>query len=122
MFRNESLLLFRPQVDWQQWRWGREVLAQCNDKAFERNVKQLVALGNYSHAALRDVVRSTDIEYKRLERGIAHYFTDEKSFEDAGQAAELMQRYGVQRKVVSREELLKIEPAFKPFADRAQQR
>jgi D-amino-acid dehydrogenase len=118
MFRNDAPLLFRPQLDWQQWRWGLEFLAQCNDAAFERNVRQLVSLGAYSHAALRDVVRATGIEYKRLERGIAHYFTDAKSFEDAAQAAELMQRYGVERKVVTRDELLKIEPAFRPFADR----
>ena len=118
MFRHDAPLLFRPQLDWQQWRWGLEFLAQCNDAAFERNVRQLVALGAYSHSALRDVVRATGIDYQRLERGIAHYFTDEKSFEDAGQAAELMQRYGVQRKVVSRDELLRIEPAFRSFADR----
>jgi D-amino-acid dehydrogenase len=117
MFRNDAPLLFRPQLDWQQWRWGLEFLAQCNDAAFERNVKQLVALGNYSHAALKDVVRATGIEYQRLERGIAHYFTDAKSFDDAGRAAELMQRFGVERKVVSREELLRIEPAFKSFGD-----
>lgn len=116
MFRKDAPLLFRPQLDWQQWRWGVEFLAQCNDAAFERNVQQLVALGNYSHAALKDVVRTTGIEYKRLERGIAHYFTDAKSFDDAARAAELMQRYGVQRQVVSREELLKIEPAFRQFA------
>lgn len=116
MFRKDAPLLFRPQADWQQWRWGLAFLAQCNDAAFERNVQQLVALGNYSHAALKDVVRATGIEYRRLERGIAHYFTDAKSFEDAARAAELMQRYGVQRQVVSRDELLAIEPAFKSFA------
>ena len=118
MFRNDAPLLFRPQLDWQQWRWGLEFLAQCNDSAFGRNVQQLIALGAYSHAALKDVVRSTGIEYKRLERGIAHYFTDAKSFHDAADAAELMQRHGVDRKVVSREELLAIEPAFKSFAHR----
>jgi D-amino-acid dehydrogenase len=118
MFRNDAPLLFRPQLDWQQWRWGLEFLAQCNDTAFERNVRQLVALGAYSHAALKDVVRATGIEYQRLERGIAHYFTDEKSFEGAADAAQLMQRYGVERKVVSRDELLKIEPAFRSFADK----
>jgi D-amino-acid dehydrogenase len=116
MFRKDAPLLFRPQLDWQQWRWGLEFLAQCNDAAFERNVQQLVALGAYSHAALKDVVRATGIEYRRLERGIAHYFTDQKSFDDAAQAAELMQRHGVQRQVVSREELLRIEPAFKSFS------
>jgi D-amino-acid dehydrogenase len=118
MFRDDAPLLFRPQLDWQQWRWGLQFLAQCNDAAFERNVRQLVALGAYSHAALKDVVRATGVEYQRLERGIAHYFTDQASFDGAGEAARLMQKYGVQRKVVSREELLAIEPAFKAFAHR----
>ena len=115
MFRNDAPLLFRPKLDWQQWRWGLEFLAQCNDAAFERNVQQLVALGAYSHAALKDVVRATGIEYNRLEKGIAHFYTDQKAFEDAGVAAELMQKYGVDRKVVSREELFAIEPAFRNF-------
>lgn len=115
MFRNDAPLLFRPRLDWQQWRWGLEFLAQCNDAAFERNVQQLVALGAYSHAALKDVVGATGIEYNRLERGIAHFYTDQKAFDDAGVAAGLMQKYGVDRKVVSREELFAIEPAFRNF-------
>lgn len=115
MFRNDAPLVFRPQLDWQQWRWGLQFLAQCNDAAFERNVQQLVALGAYSHAALKDVVRATGIEYQRLERGIAHYYTDQASFDGAAEAAQLMQKFGVNRKVVSREELLKIEPAFARF-------
>lgn len=115
MFRNDAPLLFRPRLDWQQWRWGLHFLAQCNDAAFERNVQQLVALGAYSHAALKDVVAATGIEFNRLERGIAHFYTDTRAFDDAAAAAELMQRHGVDRKVVSREELLAIEPAFRNF-------
>ncbi|MDO9435580.1 D-amino acid dehydrogenase [Hydrogenophaga sp.] len=118
MFSDKSPLLFRPQLDWAQWRWGLQFLAQCNDAAFVRNVAQLVALGAYSHSALKDVVADTGIEYNRLERGIAHYYTDEKSFAGAAEAAALMQRFGVQRRVVSRDELLKIEPALKSFGDR----
>jgi D-amino-acid dehydrogenase len=118
MFRNDAPLLFRPQLDWQQWRWGLHFLAQCNDAAFERNVAQLVSLGNYSHAALKDVVRGTGIEYQRLERGIAHYYTDTASFDSAAEAAALMRKYGVDRKVVSKEELFAIEPAFRSFAHR----
>lgn len=118
MFRNDAPLLFRPKLDIHQWRWGLQFLAQCNDAAFERNVQQLVALGAYSHAALKDVVNATGIEYKRLERGIAHYYTDQKSFDTAGDAAVLMQKYGVARRVVSTAELLAIEPAFQSFAHR----
>lgn len=115
MFRNDAPLLFRPRLDWQQWRWGLQFLRQCNDAAFERNVRQLVALGSYSHAALKDVVRATGIEYNRLERGIAHFYTDQKAFDDAASAAGLMQQYGVDRQVVSRDELFAIEPAFRNF-------
>ena len=35
-----------------------------------------------------------------LERGIAHYNTDTKSFDTAGDAAALMRKYGVERCVV----------------------
>ncbi|WP_296871445.1 D-amino acid dehydrogenase [Tibeticola sp.] len=112
MFSKEAPLLFRPTLDPAQWAWGLRFLAQCNDAAFERNVRQLVALGAYSHAALKDVVRATGIEYQRLERGIAHYYTDAHAFEEAARAAELMQRHGVSRRVVSRDELLRIEPAL----------
>lgn len=118
MFSPTSPLLFRPQLDPAQWRWGLQFLAQCNDAAFERNVAQLVALGSYSHAALKDVVRETGIQYQRLERGIAHYYVDQHAFESAAGAAELMARFGVKRRVVSREELLRIEPALSAFADR----
>lgn len=118
MFRDDAPLLFRPRLDWQQWRWSLLFLGQCNDAAFERNVQQLVALGAYSHAALKDVVSATGIDYQRLERGIAHYYTDQKSFDVAGDAAALMRRYGVARQVVSKDELLKIEPAFASFSHR----
>jgi D-amino-acid dehydrogenase len=121
MFSKEAPLLFRPQSPlgkgWHQYRWGLEFLANCNDSAFERNVQQLVALGSYSHSALKDIVAATGIEYNRLEKGIAHFYVDQKSFDAAAGAAALMAKYGVKRRVVSRDELLKIEPAFKLYAD-----
>ena len=118
MFSDSAPLLFRPQFDLQQWLWGLRFLSQCNDTAFERNVQQLVALGAYSHSALKDVVRATGIEYNRLERGIAHFFTTQQAFDTAGDAAALMRKYGVDRKVISKTELLAIEPAFNAFAHR----
>ena len=117
MFDKEAPLLFRPQLDWQQWRWGLQFLAQCNDAAFERNVQQIVALGAYSHTALKEVVQATGIDYHRLERGIAHFYTDAKAFDAAAHASELMRQYGVERRMVSRDELLQIEPAFRSYGD-----
>ncbi|WBX99989.1 D-amino acid dehydrogenase [Ramlibacter tataouinensis] len=117
LLRKDAPLLFRPQWDWQQWRWGLQFLAQCHDAAFARNVGQLVALGRYSHAALKDLVRATGIEYQRLQRGIAHFYTDAQAFAEADEAARLMQSFGVARRVVGRDELLAIEPAFRAFGE-----
>ncbi|QCB47536.1 D-amino acid dehydrogenase [Hydrogenophaga sp. PAMC20947] len=118
MFSPTAPLLFRPQMDLAQWRWGLQFLGQCNDTAFERNVAQIVALGAYSHAALKDVVADTGIEYNRLECGIAHYYSEQQSFDGAAEAAALMQKFGVKRHILTREELLKVEPALNAYADR----
>ena len=72
LLRDDSPLLFRPKLDPHQWRWGLAFLGQCTDAAFERNVRQLVELGRYSHATLKAMVTATGIEYQRLERGILH--------------------------------------------------
>jgi D-amino-acid dehydrogenase len=113
--RDDSPLLFRPKLDPHQWLWGLSFLTQCNDAAFERNVRQLVALGRYSHESLKSLVADTGIQYERLERGILHFFSSRKDFEDGAAGAELMRKYGVDRRVLSREEVLKIEPALAAY-------
>jgi len=118
MLRDDSPLLFKPRLDWQQWRWSWQFLRQCNDAAFEHNVQQIVALGAYSHDALKEVVATTGIDYHRLERGIAHFFCDQQAFDQAAKDCALMRRYGVERRVVSTAELLHIEPAWAAYAHR----
>lgn len=112
LLRDDSPLLFRPKLDPQQWRWGLSFLTQCTNAAFERNVEQLVRLGRYSHESLKAIVASTGIEYDRLERGIMHFFSSEADFEAGVAGAEIMRRHGVDRRVLSREEVLKVEPAL----------
>jgi D-amino-acid dehydrogenase len=116
--RDDSPLLFRPRLDPWQWRWGLSFLAQCSDAAFERNVQQLVALGRYSHESLKSMVGATGIEYQRLERGILHFFSSEADFEAGAAGAEVMRRHGVDRRVLSREQVLEVEPALRAYGPR----
>lgn len=118
LLRDDSPLLFRPRLDPQQWRWGLSFLGQCTDAAFERNVAQLVALGRYSHSSLKALVAQTGIEYHRLERGILHFFSSQDEFDAGAEGAEIMRRHGVDRRVLSREEVLKVEPALAAFGPR----
>jgi D-amino-acid dehydrogenase len=118
LLRDDSPLLFRPRLDPQQWRWGLSFLGQCTDAAFERNVAQLVALGRYSHEALKSLVAQTGIEYHRLERGILHFFSSQAELDAGAAGARIMRRHGVDRRVLDRDEVLRVEPALAAFGDR----
>ncbi|MCV2421303.1 D-amino acid dehydrogenase [Paucibacter sp. DJ2R-2] len=115
LLRDDSPLLFRPSLDPKQWIWGLSFLTQCSNAAFERNVEQLVQLGRYSHESLKTLVSQTGIEYERLERGILHFFSSQADFEAGAAGAEIMRRHGVDRRVLGRDEVLKIEPALAAF-------
>ncbi|MCV2350619.1 D-amino acid dehydrogenase [Paucibacter sp. Y2R2-4] len=115
LLRDDSPLLFRPSLDPKQWIWGLSFLTQCTTAAFERNVEQLVQLGRYSHESLKGLVAQTGIEYNRLERGILHFFSSQADFEAGAAGAEIMRRHGVDRRVLNRDEVLKIEPALATF-------
>lgn len=118
LLRDDAPLLFRPRLDPLQWRWGLRFLTQCHDAAFERNVAQLVALGRYSQESLQALVARTGIGYQRLQRGILHFFGSPADFDAGAAAAELMRRHGVDRRVLSRQEVLAIEPALAGFGPR----
>jgi len=118
LLRDDAPLLFRPKLDPHQWRWGLSFLAQCNGAAFERNVGQLVALGRYSQATLQSMVAQTGIEYHRLQRGILHFFSTPQDFDAGAAAAEVMCRHGVDRRILTREEVLAVEPALAAFGPR----
>ncbi|HET7794103.1 MAG TPA: FAD-dependent oxidoreductase, partial [Rhizobacter sp.] len=118
LLRDDAPLLFRPKLDPHQWRWGLSFLTQCTHAAFERNVTQLVALGRYSHESLKSLVAQTGIEYDRLERGILHFFSNQQDFDDAATGVELMRRHGVDRRLLSRDEVLQVEPALRGFGER----
>lgn len=117
LLRDDSPLLFRPRLEVAQWRWGLSFLTQCTNAAFERNVEQLVRLGRYSHESLKSLVAQTGIEYERLERGILHFFSSQADFDAGAAGAEVMRAHGVDRRVLSRDEVLKVEPALRAFGN-----
>ena len=118
LLRDDSPLLFRPRMEPAQWIWGLSFLTQCTTAAFERNVEQLVQLGRYSHAALKDVVAATDIQYNRLERGILHFFSSRQDFDNGVEAAKIMQSHGVDRRILDHDQVLEVEPALAGFQGR----
>ena len=110
--REDAPLLFRLQADPQQWLWGLRFLAECLPGRNRVNTAQLVRLGLYSRAALRQLRASTGIEYDQLQRGILHFCTDREELEAAARSADFMRSLGSDQVLKTPDECVAIEPAL----------
>ncbi len=114
MFRDDAPLLFRPQLDWRQWMWGLAFLRECLPSRLAPNIRAMVRMAEYSRTTLRSMRADLGIEYDHLERGILNFYRDPHEFETSQLAAGLMRDFGVERRVVSPDEVIAIEPALAP--------
>lgn len=116
--RADAPLLFRLRADWQQWRWGWAFLRECTPARLRHNIRQLVALGNYSRAALGQLRAETGIQYDQLTRGILHFYTSDAAWHGAQRAAQLMRDAGCTLESKTAEECAALEPALAPLRGR----
>ena len=110
--REDAPLLFRLRPEWLQWRWGMEFLRQCTPGHTAHNIRQIVAIAEYSRQTLAAVRAETGIAYDSETRGILHFYTDEREFEQSLPAAKLMRELGCPRETISADDVIRIEPAL----------
>ena len=111
--REDAPLLFRPRADLRQWLWGLAFLRECTPARTAHNIRQLVTLGLYSRASLRELRAETGLEYDHLERGILHFYTSERELGFAVETARVMREQGCDVEMVSAGRCVEIEPALR---------
>jgi len=116
--QEDAPLLYRFRAEWLQWRWGMQFLRECTPGRTADNIRQIVAISEYSRLTLQSLRAETGIEYDCLTKGILHFYTDEKDFEDSRPAAKLMCELGCPRVTVNRDEAIRIEPALASIRDK----
>jgi len=110
--REDAPLLWRLRADSAQWAWGLRFLAQCTAARARANIGAIVRLGLFSRHALGELRRELALDYDHLERGILHFYTDEREFAHALPQAALMREFGCERLPRTAAECLVIEPAL----------
>lgn len=116
--QEDAPLLFRLRAECLQWRWGMQFLRECTPARTAYNIRQIVAIAEYSRQTLQTVRAETAIEYDCLTRGILHFYTDQADFEKSRPAAKLMRELGCPRETVDADEVVRIEPALAQIRDR----
>lgn len=117
MTKADAPLLFRPQFDWRQWVWGLAFLRECLPSRLAPNIRAMVRLAQYSHDTLKQMRQELGIEYDHLEKGILNFYRDQEAFDGSQKAADVMRDFGVDRRVISADEVVAIEPALAPHRD-----
>jgi len=111
--REDAPLLFRMRADLRQWRWGLQFLRECTPARTRHNIGQIVRLGTYSRDTLQALRREIGIDYHQRTQGILHFYTSQKEFDGAERPAAQMRALGCDRRVISADEAVRIEPALR---------
>lgn len=110
--KDDAPLLFRPRSELHQWIWGLNFLRECSRKRSDNNIRQILALSEYSRQTLLALRSETGLSYDSLSKGILHFYTDHREFERSLHAARLMRELGCPRNTLNADEVVKKEPAL----------
>jgi D-amino-acid dehydrogenase len=111
--KEDAPLLFRVRADMRQWLWGLQFLRECTPARTRHNIEQIVRLGTYSRDTLQQLRREIGIAYDERTQGILHFYTSQKEFDGAEAPAAQMRALGCDRRVISADEAVKLEPALR---------
>lgn len=112
LFDGDAPLLFRPRMDWRQWWWIAQFMVDCLPQRASKHTVEIVQLARQSRALLQEIRARENIHYSERTQGILHFYRDPREFEATIPVAELMRKYGCNRRVIDRDEVLRIEPAL----------
>ncbi|NMM29252.1 MAG: D-amino acid dehydrogenase [Glaciimonas sp.] len=116
--QEDAPLLYRFRPEWLQWKWALQFLRECTPKRTAYNIRQIVAIAEYSRKTLNELRADTGIDYDCLTRGILHFYTDQKDFDESLPSAKLMRDLGCPRDSISADEVVRIEPALSGIRDK----
>lgn len=111
--REDAPLLFRLRADSRQWWWGLQFLRECTPARTRHNIEQIVRLGTYSRTVLQALRRDLGLQYDQRTQGILHFYTSQQEFDAAEAPAAQMRDLGCDRRVISADEAVRIEPALR---------
>jgi D-amino-acid dehydrogenase len=118
LMREDAPLLFRLRADLNQWIWGAQFLRECTPGRTRHNIRQIVNLGLYSRATLRELRQRTGLQYDQLTQGILHFYTSQAEFDAAQEPARVMREHGCELDMKTADECVAIEPALAQCRER----
>ena len=111
------LMTHRPLVVWPRpdpalWRWGLQLLGECNARAYERNKGRMLRVAEYSRDCLKALRAETGIAYDERMLGTLQLFRTTAQLEATAADIEVLRRHGVAWELLDPAGCLRHEPAL----------
>lgn len=107
----------RPYPSFRKMKWIAGFLGntlKCNHLA---NTADTIRLGLNSRKLYQQIIDEERIECDQVDRGMLHVYTNEKDLDDALNLQDFFRANKVDWKMVSKEDIYKIEPCMRRFQD-----
>ncbi|SOZ69060.1 D-amino acid dehydrogenase, small subunit; similar to dadA [Cupriavidus taiwanensis] len=110
MLRNDAPLLVNPRPTWHKLSWFAEFIASIPH--YRRNTIETARLAIAAREHLFAWAAQEGIDFDLKRAGILHIYRDRAGFEHAGRVSALLAQGGLERRAVTPQEMLAIEPTL----------
>ena len=112
LFMKRRPLFIWPLISPTMWKWGAQMLSNCNPESYAVNKARMVRVSNYSRDVMPELIAETGIDYDGREQGTLQLFRDEKSMKGSKADQDILAEFGSPFEVLDRDGCVAVEPAL----------
>ncbi|WP_411709811.1 D-amino acid dehydrogenase [Albidovulum salinarum] len=118
LFMKRRPLFIWPLISPKMWKWGAQMLTNCNESAYALNKSRMVRISNYSRDVMPELIADTGIDYDGREQGTLQLFRTEKQLKGSKADQEVLAEFDSPFEVLDRDGCIAAEPALAEVKDK----
>ncbi len=118
LFMKRRPLFIWPLISPTMWKWGAQMLMNCNEKSYAINKGRMVRVSNYSRDALPELIAETGIAYDGRAQGTLQLFRTEKQMKGAKADMAILDDYESPYELLDPAGCVTVEPALAAVAEK----
>jgi D-amino-acid dehydrogenase len=118
LFMKRRPLFIWPLISPTMWKWGAQMVMNCNEESYAINKARMVRVSNYSRDCMPDLIAETGIEYDGREQGTLQLFRTEKQLKGSKADQEILAQFDSPYEVLDRDGCIAVEPALAEVKDK----
>ena len=118
LFMKRRPLFIWPLISPTMWKWGAQMVRNCNEESYGINKSRMVRVSNYSRDCMPDLIAETGIEYDGREQGTLQLFRTKKQLKGSKADQEILAQFDSPFEELDRDGCIAVEPALAEVKDK----